>query len=310
MKKKLLSTILITAANILIFSQVGINNATPKATLDIVGKPTDNTTMDGIIPPRITGDQLHGKTYTTAQKGAVVYATSAASDTNLTGQTINVKTEGMYYFNGHVWIRYTTSSTYMSASVGGGTEYTSNNIGGWGCSGALTCGPTAEVLRWKKPDGTNPEFYDPYGLFVGDGTTTHASNMNGFKIQEDGLYQISSTIIIRPIPFITTYVAAGAHIPVVAYVFPNGTYVSDYLTNTTVKKYLLGTVAADMPAGLLGTISINTMSTDISLKQNDLVVIEYKNIYYGGTPGSVLGYTVPYDNVDTQTYSKFGIKKL
>ncbi len=40
------------------FAQVGIDTETPKATLDVVGKPSQVDKVDGIIAPRITGDQL------------------------------------------------------------------------------------------------------------------------------------------------------------------------------------------------------------------------------------------------------------
>ena len=38
--------------------QVGINTQNPEATLEVVGKPNDTHHFDGIIPPRITGNQL------------------------------------------------------------------------------------------------------------------------------------------------------------------------------------------------------------------------------------------------------------
>ena len=52
--------------------QVGINTQTPETTLEVVGKPNDISHYDGIIPPRITGNQLAAKTYSSAKQGAVV----------------------------------------------------------------------------------------------------------------------------------------------------------------------------------------------------------------------------------------------
>lgn len=86
----------------IVFSQTGINAVTPQATLDVVGKPTENSVFDGIIAPRIEGAQLRAKTYTTSQKGALVYVTTA--DTAPSGQTIDVTAEGYYYFNGTKWV--------------------------------------------------------------------------------------------------------------------------------------------------------------------------------------------------------------
>jgi hypothetical protein len=86
---------------ITIQGQVGINTKLPEATLDVVGKPTDTNHFDGIIPPRITGDQLAAKKYTITQKGTVVFVTSPA--TNLAGQVLYVIESGLYCFDGNVW---------------------------------------------------------------------------------------------------------------------------------------------------------------------------------------------------------------
>lgn len=84
-----------------LFSQVGINTQTPEATFEVVGKPNDTNHFDGIIPPRITGDQLAAKTYSSAQKGAFVFVTSAAS--NLSGQAVHLLKPGLFYFDGLQW---------------------------------------------------------------------------------------------------------------------------------------------------------------------------------------------------------------
>lgn len=78
-------------------SKVGIGTSTPAATLDVVGQPADNTVLDGMIPPRITGNQLQAKTYTAAQDGAILFVTAAA--TTPSGQTINVTQKGIYSFS-------------------------------------------------------------------------------------------------------------------------------------------------------------------------------------------------------------------
>ena len=83
-------------------AQVGVGNTSPQATLDVTGKPTIITELDGVIAPRLTGDQLSAKTYTVAQTAAIVYATAA--DTTPIGQTINVTQAGYYYFNGIIWV--------------------------------------------------------------------------------------------------------------------------------------------------------------------------------------------------------------
>lgn len=87
------------------FSQVGINVTNPKATLDVVGKPTESSILDGFIAPRITAPQLKVKVYTIDQKGALIYVTEKFSnDSDATGQTKLVKSIGFYEFDGVNWI--------------------------------------------------------------------------------------------------------------------------------------------------------------------------------------------------------------
>ena len=96
---------------------VGINTSTPQTTLDVVGQPSDATKLDGLTAPRLTGDQLKAKTYTSAQIGTLVYATAGA--TSPSGQVVNVTSPGYYYFDGNVWI-----------STGGGNSANYWNIAG------------------------------------------------------------------------------------------------------------------------------------------------------------------------------------
>ncbi len=110
MKKTILTALLLVSA--LAYSQVGINTTDPKATLDVVAKATDATTAEGIIAPRLTGNELKGKDalYNTDQKGAIIYATAAASPT--TAKTINITTAGYYYFDGSVWKAFASGGTF------------------------------------------------------------------------------------------------------------------------------------------------------------------------------------------------------
>ena len=95
--------LIMSGAALKVSAQVGINTDDPKATLDIVGKPSDATMADGFIAPRLTGDQLKAKdaAYSTAQTGAVVYATNAVGTAS--AKTVNVTAAGYYYFDGSVW---------------------------------------------------------------------------------------------------------------------------------------------------------------------------------------------------------------
>lgn len=100
---------------IILQAQVGINTENPETTLEIVGKPNDVSHYDGILPPRIAGDQLAQKTYSNAKTGTVVFVTSPA--TNLTGQVIHVVESGYYFFNGNYWVQFLKESSYYDALI-------------------------------------------------------------------------------------------------------------------------------------------------------------------------------------------------
>lgn len=143
------AALLIAATNL--SAQVGINTDTPKSTLDVVGKATDTSSLDGITAPRLTGDQLRAKTYTSAQTGTLVYVTVA--DTTPAGQTVNVTTIGYFYFDGTVWQKVNTGT---NASV---------NI--YNADGTLTSNRTlTQASRTLTFLGTNQSttFYPNNGL--------------------------------------------------------------------------------------------------------------------------------------------------
>ncbi|BFO67777.1 hypothetical protein [Chryseobacterium sp. KCF3-3] len=85
------------------FGQVGVNNTSPQATMDVTAKTTDGSKPEGMIAPRLSGDQIKSgdAQYTTAQQGALIYATSAVTVASV--KTANITAEGYYYFDGNVW---------------------------------------------------------------------------------------------------------------------------------------------------------------------------------------------------------------
>lgn len=107
-------------------AQVGINTDEPKATLDVVGKPDIQNHFDGLIPPRITGNQLANKNYSALQKGAIVYITQPA--TNLSGQVIHIVEEGYYYFNGQYWSQIYKEPMFYDALIVLDETLTANTI--------------------------------------------------------------------------------------------------------------------------------------------------------------------------------------
>ena len=104
------------------FAQVGINSTNPVATLDIVASQVNGTTAEGVIPPRLTGEQIKAANsfYTSAQRGAIVYATAAITSADASGKTTAITIPGLYCFNGTIWqyIQQTTGSALFLAQLG------------------------------------------------------------------------------------------------------------------------------------------------------------------------------------------------
>ncbi|MDR0802796.1 hypothetical protein [Fluviicola sp.] len=82
---------------------VGVNISAPKATLDVSAITTAAGHAEGIIAPRLSGNQIKDKDndYTAAQTGAIVYATAPVSVASV--KTARITTVGYYYFDGNIW---------------------------------------------------------------------------------------------------------------------------------------------------------------------------------------------------------------
>lgn len=97
MKTTVLSVLVLLACMGTAKSQVGINQNTPQATLDVTAS-TVRTIPDGVLVPRFTVAQLADKdgAYQGSQNGTLVYVTSGVGTG---GKTIDVKKPGFYYYN-------------------------------------------------------------------------------------------------------------------------------------------------------------------------------------------------------------------
>lgn len=99
-------------------AQVGINTDAPKATLHVVGTPSIATSPDGVIAPRLTGDQLKAKdaVYLSEQTGTLVYVTQAV--TTPSTKTAKVDKPGYYMYNGETWKYAFGSSVSGDIAIG------------------------------------------------------------------------------------------------------------------------------------------------------------------------------------------------
>lgn len=160
------------------FSQegrVGINTASPAATLDVVASPTITTRIDGFIAPRLTGSELQAKDalYTTAQDAAIVYATAPVTTT--TDKTINVTSIGYYYFDK----TQGTEGRWMKiASPSNLTDYKEPwNVQGGTTASTLNSDPIYQnnVVAIKKQTGISGADLDVLGAIRGGNALVYSS---------------------------------------------------------------------------------------------------------------------------------------
>lgn len=106
---------------VLSYGQVGINNLTPKSTLDVVSKTTDGSASEGLILPRVTGNALKlaetAAVYGDEQDATLVFVTAPPDPANRTGQTEGMDSRGFYYFDAgsNRWVKVVLSGTSTAA---------------------------------------------------------------------------------------------------------------------------------------------------------------------------------------------------
>ena len=129
-------------------SQIGVNNLTPRATLDIAGKPDDINSTDGIIIPTITKAELAKKnasTYNINHNGTLVFVNDVTNGTGTlpsSSQVSNINAIGFYYFNSSTlrWnpIEITHNNIYLNNSSLTGNRTVSQNSNTLAFNGSTT----------------------------------------------------------------------------------------------------------------------------------------------------------------------------
>lgn len=196
--KKLLYLIVLQLS-CMTFGQIGINSTQPKATLDIARNADNANLPDGVIAPRLTGDQLkakdtlYNKTTSTVdgQTGTVVFVSSPVTGTPA-GKTINVTSSGYYYFDGDVWKKLNDSTnstnTSFSNSRPGAVKIAMNQSGFITLNGTQAYG----LLMQNSPSiSVNPTYVTgvyPGGTSTGSPSdiikTTPGSGANNYALLE------------------------------------------------------------------------------------------------------------------------------
>lgn len=125
--KKVISLMSVSLFALCLQAQVGINTNTPQATLDIEVKNTNGSTAEGLLVPRLTGNQLAliKPSNINIETSTIVYVTEAATVTS--SYVEGVTTTGFYYYNGTEWVPFTSNNAEPWNTVGTPDNAAANN---------------------------------------------------------------------------------------------------------------------------------------------------------------------------------------
>ncbi|CAD7811875.1 hypothetical protein CHRY9390_02430 [Chryseobacterium aquaeductus] len=218
-------------------AQVGINNTSPNATLDISAKTTDGSKPEGLLAPRLTGDQIQAgdAQYTAAQKGVIIYATAAATSPSI--KTTNITAEGYYFFDGTAWQKISGGAAAGDATNDSWVNDTTNTM----------------VTLGTKADGTartaGTEFVAKDNGAVGIGTASpNASALIDLTATNKGMLiprvaltgPTDQVTIVSPATGLMVYNTGAAALTYKGFVFWNGTEWRQMDNSTTVNPVITG----------------------------------------------------------------------
>ncbi|MDN3693678.1 tail fiber domain-containing protein [Chryseobacterium tructae] len=117
-----------TSISSLIYSQAGINTPNPKTTLDITAKTDGSSQPEGLMIPRLTGDQIQTMT-ANMQPGTeslMIYAT--VSPVSPTSKVAKITQPGYYFWNGSNWESMGVNSNLYTSDGAIVTSLASRNV--------------------------------------------------------------------------------------------------------------------------------------------------------------------------------------
>lgn len=157
MKRILFSGICLILAHS-IHAQVGINTTQPATTLEIVAK-SPASTVEGIIIPKLTGDEIFNMPILPGtNESNLVYATSAAAIANQTGVGINLTGRGFFYWDGTVWVSIVNNTTIINniLALVKPMNFSYTDYNDYPAGGTAFISPVATQLRLLNPKYGNP----------------------------------------------------------------------------------------------------------------------------------------------------------
>lgn len=136
--------------------KVGIGTINPRSTIDITSKSSDSSVPDGVLIPRLTGDQLKAKenTYDVTHNGTLVYVTQSV--TNASSKTAMVNEQGFYFYDStqDKWRKLNTSVPLNIQAYNGQNIVTNSTSVAIGATRRLefpvtNISPTVDIGSWS-----------------------------------------------------------------------------------------------------------------------------------------------------------------
>lgn len=185
MKKNIYSLLITTIFGSIVYSQVGIGTPTPQGSLDVAYIPSKPAVAQGVLFPRLTGNEIQQMNVGAPQNGMFVFATSIP--TAQIPRTSLITESGLYYYFSSE-DRWRNVNQVISPSSLFSTSYTNSNMviasysGGSG-AGDYNSGQTSTLYF---VNGTEVPFNaSPY---VAVRTT---DNNRGVRFLKSGIYSVT-----------------------------------------------------------------------------------------------------------------------
>lgn len=297
MTKKLFPALLLVGS--FTFAQVGLNTDTPNATFDVVGHPDNTSKFDGIIAPRITGDQLNVKNYTASQTGALVYVTATGT---LGVQTADVNSVGYYYFNGDLnkWVKLSTGTVASPWNIQNTASSATSNTQNIYQNGKVGIGFTdADAVsdRQFEVKGDMKAQHGSGGNYFGIDTNLFGVGSGLYYSDNSDLSAATSTSVVIARPGISSLISnygSGGGGSIATFSQPTGGSFALIANNPdqSVNASIWGISNGSIDNLTLSHNGGATGSTDVALEKNKGVTFSYKD-----TSGNPQGaYTFPRTN--------------
>lgn len=185
MKKKVISMLILVIGLTEISAQIGINTAVPQGSLDVAYIASKPTTAQGIIFPKLTGDEIQQMTVGAGQNGMFVFATSVP--TSPIPRTSLITESGLYYYYS-AEDKWRNVNQVISPSSLFSTTYRNStmSISAYSGGSGATDYNSGQVSSLRFVNGTEIPFNSTSYVAV-----RTADNNRGIRFLKSGIYNVT-----------------------------------------------------------------------------------------------------------------------